>query len=173
MIVSWHIWTYRALYLGLALVIITARLLPLNLGDSGLPAPDVLLALTLAWLLRQPAVVPIGSIVVVFLLADFLFQKPPGLFTCLVLLVTESVKSRRAQMTEVNFLVEWASVAGTVFTLLILERVALWVLFLSQDPLGLTLVHGLLTVAVYPLVVLVSHFLLGMRKLRPMDAEAV
>ncbi|WP_416915514.1 MAG: hypothetical protein ACMUJJ_00100 [Roseicyclus sp.] len=79
-----HVWAYRALFLGLCATVIAYKLLPLNLNDRGLPGPDLLLALTLAWLLRQPAVVPIGSILIVFLMADFLFQRPPdcGRFLC-------------------------------------------------------------------------------------------
>jgi rod shape-determining protein MreD len=75
-----HIWTYRGVFLLLCGVIILGRLLPLGLGTSGLPGPDLLLAFTFAWLLRQPAVVPVVSIVIVFLLADFLLQRPPGLW---------------------------------------------------------------------------------------------
>jgi rod shape-determining protein MreD len=75
---SRHIWTYRAIFLFTCAVLILGRLLPLGLGESGLPGPDLLLALTFAWLLRQPAVVPLASIVIVFLMADFLLQRPPG-----------------------------------------------------------------------------------------------
>ena len=89
-----HVWSYRAVFLLLCAVIITFKLLPLGLNDQGLPGPDLLLALTLAWVLRQPAVVPIGSILVEFLLADFLFQRPPGLWTILVILTSESLRRR-------------------------------------------------------------------------------
>ncbi|QBY02481.1 rod shape-determining protein MreD [Rhodophyticola sp. CCM32] len=169
--VTRHIWTYRLLYLALSLVVIAYKLLPLSLGSIGLPSPDILLALTLAWLMRQPAVVPMGAIILVFLLADFLFQRPPGLWTLLVLLTSESLRRRRAQMTEFPFLVEWSAFAGAVFTLLILNRVALWVLMVNQTTLGLTLVHGIVTVAIYPVVVAVSKFLFGLRKLGPIDSD--
>jgi rod shape-determining protein MreD len=87
-----HIWTYRAIFLLLCASLILGRLLPLGLGESGLPGPDLLLALTFAWLLRQPAVVPLVSIVIVFLLADFLLQRPPGLWTALVVIASESLR---------------------------------------------------------------------------------
>jgi hypothetical protein len=35
-------------------VIILGRLLPLGLGESGLPGPDLLLAVTFAWLCGNP-----------------------------------------------------------------------------------------------------------------------
>ncbi len=168
-----HIWTFRAIFLALCMVIGTFQLLPLGLDDTGLPGPDLLLAVTLAWLLRQPAVVPIGSILVVFLLADFLFQRPPGLWTLMVIIVSESLRRRRLTMTEFPFLVEWSAFAGAVFTMLLLNRAVLWVLMVDLDPLGLTLAHGIVTVVIYPLVVLASKYIFGLRKIGPAEAEAL
>jgi rod shape-determining protein MreD len=168
-----HVWTYRALFLLLCLVIMVFRLLPLGLDEYGLPGPDLLLALTLAWLLRQPAVVPIGSILVVFLLADFLFQRPPGLWTLLVILVSESLRRRRLTMADFPFLVEWSAFAGAVMAMLVLDRVILWLLMVDPPSLGLTLAHGIVTVAIYPAVVAVSKFLFGLRKIGPADLEAL
>ncbi|MDG3043110.1 rod shape-determining protein MreD [Roseicyclus marinus] len=168
-----HIWAYRALFLGLCAAVIAYKLLPLSLHDQGLPGPDLLLALTLAWLLRQPAVVPIGSILIVFLLSDFLFQRPPGLWTLLVLIVSESLRQRRLTMTEFPFLVEWSAFAGAILAMIVLERIILWVLMVDLPPLGLSLTHGIVTAAIYPLVVAVSKFLFGLRKIGPAEAEAL
>lgn len=168
-----HIWAYRALFLALCGLIIMFKLLPLGLNDQGLPGPDLLLALTLAWVLRQPAVVPIGSILVVFLLADMLFQRPPGLWTLLVIVLSESLRQRRLTMTEFPFLLEWSAFAGAVFTLVLLDRIVLWMLMVDLPPLGLVLAHGIVTAAIYPLVVAVSKFLFGLRKIGPAEAEAL
>lgn len=168
-----HVWGYRALFLALCGAVITYKLLPLGLNDQGLPGPDLLLALTLAWLLRQPAVVPIGSILLVFLLADLLFQRPPGLWTLLVLLASESLRQRRLTMTEFPFLLEWSAFAGAVLTMIVLERMILWVLMVDLPPLGLALAHGIVTAAIYPVVVAVSKFLFGLRKIGPADVEAL
>ncbi|MEM6324734.1 MAG: rod shape-determining protein MreD [Pseudomonadota bacterium] len=157
--------------MALALVILGLQLLPLGLSDTGLPPPDWLLAFTLAWLYRQPVVMSIGMIVVVFLLADFLLQRPPGLWTALVLLITEWLRQRRVTLTEVNFLIEWGSIAGAVLALLLLERFVLWILVAPQTSLGLSLMHGLLTVAVYPIAVAVSHYVFRVRKVALSDAE--
>lgn len=168
-----HVWAYRALFLALCGAVIAYKLLPLGLNDQGLPGPDLLLALTLAWLLRQPAVVPVASIVVVFLLADFLFQRPPGLWTLLVLVVSESLRQRRLTMTEFPFLIEWSAFAGAVMVMVVLERVILWVLMVDLPPLGLSLTHGIVTAAIYPLVVAISKFLFGLRKIGPAEVEAL
>ena len=167
----WNLWSYRAIFVLLALAVMTYRLLPLGPAGGALVTPDILLALTIAWVLRQPAVVPIGSIVLVFLLADFLLQRPPGLWAALVLIMTEWLRSRRYIVTEFNFLIEWLWVAGAVFAVTVAERFVLWALFAPQTSLGLALVHALTTVAIYPIIVLISHYFLGLRKLGPADAE--
>ena len=169
---QWHIWSFRIGYVVMALGYISYQLLPLGPADGLLVAPDLLLALTIAWLLRQPTVVPIGLIVLVFLMADFLLQRPPGLLTAIVLLVTEFLKFRRIPMTEFNFLIEWSWVAGAVLAITVFERVALWVLLAPQTSLGLALVHALTTVAVYPIIVLISRYILGLHRSGPADAEA-
>jgi len=166
-----HIWTYRAIFLILCCVLILGRLLPLGIGNAGLPGPDLLLALTFAWLLRQPAVVPVASIVIVFLFADFLLQRPPGLWTALVVIASESLRRRRLQMTEFPFLVEWGAIAGAVAGMVLAERVMLWLLFVDPPSLGLSLTQGIVTVAIYPIVVAVSKFVFGLRKLGPADLE--
>lgn len=168
-----HIWSYRALFLALCAGVIIIKMLPLSPGGTGVPGPDLLLALTLAWLLRQPAVVPIGSILVVFLLADFLFQRPPGLWTLLVIVISESLRRRRLTMTEFTFFLEWSAFTGAVFAMIVLERLVLWVLMVDLAPLGLTLAHAIVTAAIYPIVVAVSKFLFGLRKIGPAEAEAL
>lgn len=168
-----HVWSYRILFVALCLVVISFKMLPLGLDEYGLPGPDLLLALTLAWLLRQPAVVPLGAILVVFLLADFLFQRPPGLWTLLVIVVSESLRRRRLTMTEFPFLVEWSAFAGAVLTMIVLNRLLLWVLMVELPSLGLELAHAIVTAAIYPLVVAVSKFLFGLRKIGPAEAEAL
>ncbi|MEY3005517.1 MAG: hypothetical protein RLZZ491_2693 [Pseudomonadota bacterium] len=167
-----HLWGYRALFLGLCGAVITVKMLPLSLDATGLPGPDLLLALTLAWLLRQPAVVPIGSIVLVFLLADILFQRPPGLWTLLVVGASESLRQRRLSMTEFTFFLEWSAFGGAVFALFFLERLGLWLLMVDLPPLGLVIAHAIVTAAVYPVVVAVSKFLFGLRKIGAAQAEA-
>ncbi|MEJ6390525.1 rod shape-determining protein MreD [Gymnodinialimonas ulvae] len=168
-----HVWTYRALFVVAALTLITLKLLPLNLAAVGVPGPDLLLLLAFAWMLRQPAVVPLGSLLCVFLLADFLFERPPGLWTLLVLLASESLRRRRLTMSEFPFLLEWGGVAVTIMGMVLLNRLVLWILLVDLDPLGLTLVQGIVTIVTYPIVVAVSKFVFGLRKLGPAELEAL
>lgn len=166
-----HIWTYRAVFLGLCLAVITLKLLPLNLAAGGIPGPDLMVLLAFAWMVRQPALVPIGLLLAVFLLADFLFMRPPGLWTALLLVAAESLRRRRLTMTELPFLVEWGTVAMLIMGMVLLNRLILWMLLVDLDSLGLTLGHGIVTIAAYPVVVAISKFVFRVRKLGPTELE--
>ena len=168
-----HVWTYRLLFGVLAVALITLKLLPLNLSGGGVPAPDLLTALAFAWIVRQPATVPLGLMIGVFLLADFLLQRPPGLWTLLVILACESLRRRRLTMTEFPFLVEWGAVSVAIVGIVVANRIILWLLLVDLDPLGLSLTYGLVTIAVYPLAVAVSKFVFGLRKLGPAELESL
>ena len=167
-----HVWGYRVLFVVVSLVVITFKLLPLNLVGGNLPGPDLLVALAFAWIVRQPAVVPLGVLLAVFLFADFMFQRPPGLWALLVILACESLRRRRLTMTEFPFLVEWGAASVAIIGMVLLNRIALWILLADNDPLGITLAHGILTAAIYPVVVGVSKYIFRLRKVGPAELEA-
>jgi rod shape-determining protein MreD len=75
-------------------------------------------------------------------------------------------------MTEFPFLLEWSAFSGAVFVMIVVERMLLWVLFVDPPPLGLSLAHAIVTAAIYPLVVGISKFLFGLRKIGPAEVEA-
>ncbi|HID67369.1 MAG TPA: hypothetical protein EYP31_03715 [Roseibacterium sp.] len=91
----------------------------------------------------------------------------------MMLLASESLRRRRLTMTELPFLVEWSGVAVAVMGMVLLNRLILWVLLVDLDPLGLTLAHAIVTIVIYPLVVGVSKFVFGLRKLGPAELEAL
>lgn len=169
--VSRRVWTYRMVFLVFGLAVIFYRILPLETGTPGLPGPDFILCVTLAWIVRQPGSVPVWAILFLFLLSDFLLQRPPGLWTALALLGSEALRTRRAGILESPFLFEWGMVAGVVLLMEMAQRLILWILVADQPSLGLSLMEGLATIIFYPVVVLISKFLLGMDKLPSVDLE--
>ena len=166
-----QIWGWRAVYLAFGLAVIFFRILPLETGTPGLPGPDYILCVTLAWVLRQPAAVPLALILFLFLLGDFLLQRPPGLWTALAVLASEALRNRRVGIAETPFLFEWAVIATTVVAMILGERIILWLLVADQPSLGLSLMEGLATVMIYPIVVLISKFGLRMDKLPVVELE--
>lgn len=154
---------YMALFAGLALLSLFLRMLPINTMQS-IPGPDFLLALAFAWVLRRPDYLPALLVAAVFLTEDLLLMRPPGLWALMVLLATEFLRSRGALTRELTFPVEWAMVSAAMVAIFIGNRLVLALLLVPQVPLGLSLLQLFLTIVAYPLVVLVSHFLLRVRK---------
>ena len=56
--------------------------------------PDLLILFAFAWVTRRPSFVPALAIAGIFLLADMLYQRPPGLWTGLVLIASEIRRAR-------------------------------------------------------------------------------
>lgn len=157
----------RALYVGLCGGLIFLRLLPLDTLPRGWAGPDIILALTFAWTLRRPDFVPPLLVAVVFLLCDLLFQRPPGLWAALVLLGSQTLRARAPDLRDLTFSMEWLSVASTLLIMTLGYRAVLGLLVVDQAPLGLNLTQMVMTLFVYPLVVLISQSVLGVRKRAP------
>ena len=117
-----------------------------------------------AWTARRPDALPVLLVGGVFLLADLLFQRPPGLFTALVVVLTEWLRARAPRLRKAPFLVEWTVVTGGIVAVAGANRAVLALLMTPQPRWGLTLIQVLLTVAAYPIVVGVAHVALGLRR---------
>ncbi len=157
-------WFYRGLYLLLAAVVFFFRLLPLGTMPHAMPGPDLILCLTLAWMLRRPDYLPALLIAAVYLLEDLLFMRPPGVWALVVLLGTEFLRVRAAFLREVSLLVEWAAVALVLVGMGLLNRLLLGVAMVPQVGLGPTMMQIGMTVAAYPLVVALSSWAFKVRK---------
>ncbi|EDM72614.1 MreD protein [Roseobacter sp. AzwK-3b] len=165
-------WAMRMLFGVLCLLLIFLHLLPLQLLPRGWAGPDVMLALTFAWVLRRPDFVPPLLIAGLFLLTDLLFQRPPGLWAALVLLGSQTLRAREPGLRDLTFAVEWVSVATTLVAMTLGYRIILAILMVDQAPLGLSLMQLVLTLMVYPVVALISHTAFGVRKIAPGDIDA-
>ncbi|EEX16642.1 MAG: rod shape-determining protein MreD [Salipiger thiooxidans] len=166
-----RIWIMRAAFVGLSLLVMFYHLLPLDLLPPRYAGPDLLVALCFAWALRRPDYVPALSVAAVMLLADILFQRPPGLWSALVLMATEFLKSRDRRDRESTFVMEWIAVATVLAVITIVFRLALGLLIVPAGPSFLSLMRFAMTVICYPLVVMVSQYLLGVRRLAPGDFD--
>lgn len=172
--IAGRILAYRALFAALVVCITFGRLLPISPASSGaLPGPDILVALTCAWVLRRPSYVPAVFLVVLFLFVDLMSQMPPGLGALTILVGTEFLRARFWLLRELPFPAEWAFVAATIVAMAALEHVLLAFLIADRPPLGLQLVRGLFTAAIYPLVVVVTAHVFGIRKPSPGELDAL
>jgi rod shape-determining protein MreD len=157
-------WIFRGLFLALALVLLFLRLLPLGQVPGTLPGPDLMICIILAWVIRRPDFLPMPLILVVILVEDLILMRPPGLWTAIVILATEFLRGRVALTRELNFLVEWVLIAGVMLAMMLGYRLALALAFVPQPPFGFVVVQYLWSIAVYPVVVMLSLFILDLRK---------
>lgn len=157
-------WAYHLLYLTLALVLLFLRLLPLGDAAGHFPGPDLLLCLTIAWAMRRPDYVPVGLIVGVTLVEDLILMRPPGLWTALMVLATEFLRSRNALTRELNFAVDWLLAGGLMLGMLIAYRFVFALAFLPQPPFGFAVVQMIWSILAYPLVVAASRLVFDLRK---------
>ncbi len=182
---------YVALFLSIALALSFYRFLPLadygaefalpgsapQQSDAGrpwrLPMPDLMLCLTLAWMLRRPDLLPAPVIAGYFFIEDILLLRPPGLWALLVLMGSEYLRRRSEQLRGYGFLYEYALVAGLMLVLFLANRAVLAIVIMPREPLGLSFAHFLVTVLVYPAVVALSHFVFGLRKPATGEVDAL
>ncbi len=168
-----HRWLYRLLLLALASVVVFIRMLPMDVGVVRWPGPDLLLCLVFAWVMRRPDYVPALLAAAIFLTTDMLFQRPPGLWPALVVLGLEFLRTRDPLSRDLPFAVEWGLVAGVMVAMLLAERLLLGLFMVTQVSFGLSVLRLVMTVAVYPAVVLVTTQVLGVRKLQPGATDAM
>ncbi len=183
---------YVALFLGLAALVTFYRLLPLggygvgtgldldgtNDLQQGLrlqdfPPPDLLLCLTLAWVVRRPDLLPAPVIAVYFFIEDILMLRPPGLWAVTVLLASEWLRTRVEWFRDNAFWMEYLQVVGLMLVMFLANRAVLAIVMVPQAPLDLSFLQFLATVLAYPLVVATSHYVFGLRKPATGEVDAL
>jgi rod shape-determining protein MreD len=158
------IWAHRGLFVGLALVLLFMRLLPLGTLAGGWPGPDVLMGLTFAWVLRRPDYVPVLLIAAMILVEDLLLMRPPGLWAAIVVLASEFLRRRGALARAISFTVEWLMVAGVMAASVLAFRLMMMLAMLPQVSLGQTMIQLVASILCYPVVVGFSRLAFGVRK---------
>lgn len=157
-------WTGQLAYVFICCAILFAQFLPLSTAPTNFAPPDMMIAVTITWVVRRPDLVPAILIVALFLLADFVAFRPPGLWTLLVLITTELLRRRAMEMRSLGFMAEWLTITGTVVALFIAYRAAVMILLLPQAPLVPTLWQMTSTILVVPFVAVISHYFLGVSR---------
>ena len=164
-----RLWIRRATFVLLASAITIAHLVPLDLRPATWAAPDLLLAMTCIWVARRPDYVPVYIVAGVFFMADLLLQRPPGLWAALVVLLTEAIRTRHRDLRAMPFLAEWGFVALALTMITLANRFVLAIVVTPQAPLTLTLMQLAGTIVIYPLGVLVAHYIFGVARPAPGD----
>jgi rod shape-determining protein MreD len=175
MVEPWVIrqWAYRAGFLLVCMIALFMSILPLEVGAGRWPGPDLMLAFAFAWVLRRPSYVPILLVAMVFLVGDFIFMRPPGLWAALCVIALEFLRGREGMSRDMPFLVEWMMISGLMLGLAVSYRVCLGIFMVDQASLGLVILQQISTLLSYPLVVLVSTTVMGVTKISAAEAELI
>ncbi len=167
-----RVWLFRAGFVLLAGATGFVQLLPLDIGpDDLMPGQEFILVFAFAWVVRRSEFVPALLLAAVFLLADILFMRPPGLWAALVVLACEFLRGRRARQLAATFLMEWLLIAVVLVAMKAVETAMLSLSGTGHPGMDVTIMHFGLAILFYPVVVLLSERVLGLRKIRPGDRE--
>lgn len=161
-----HSWRYRLLFLALVAAVAFVQLLPLGIGPGRIPGPDVMLLIAFSWIVMRPDYLPILLLAAVFLVADLILMRPPGLWTALAVMGGEFLRGRTILFRDASFPVEWLLVGLVIMAMTLANAAVLGIFGIAQPSFGLTLIRLIFTVLAYPVVVILAGRAFGIRKQR-------
>lgn len=168
-----RLWAMRLAFALLVCLILFFHLLPLDMTPNAWIGPDYLLAFAFAWSLRRPEFVPVLGLALLFLLADLLLQRPPGLWALCALLACERLKIHARGMHETSLLGEWLTAAIAVVAVALCYRLGLALTLVPLPAFGLSVYSVTLTVLFYPLAAAATHWAFGVRRPAPGERDSL
>ncbi len=157
-------WAHRSGFAVIAALSLFVRILPLSTLPAGWPGPDLLVCLAFAWVLRRPTYVPALLIAIVFFIEDMVLLRPPGLWAFIVLMGSEFLRRREPLSRQLPFPLEWAMVAAVLLLMMAANRLIMAIVVSPQPDFGFAFIQIILTIALYPAIVVLSHLAFGVRK---------
>lgn len=158
-----RLWSMRAAFVAFAMLILIGDLLPLQTLPRGWAGPDLLFCLAMVLAVRAPDYVPIWLLALVFLLADFLLSRPPGLMAALMLWATHDLQGRMRRNRDSGVLGEWLRAGLLICAVVLAYRVVLAIVLVPTPPMGLAVFQAFVTVLMYPVMIGTVAFLFGLR----------
>lgn len=160
-----------ATYLLAAFALLFWRLMPVSPGGIGWPGPDLLLALTMMWIMRRPDQLPALAVAITALIEDLVLMRPPGLWAGIMLLGSEAARNRRSRWREHGFMIEWLRVSVLMGMMMLAARIAQIMVMLPVPPLGMVLMQLIATILAYPAVALFGRMIPGLSRVSAAEAE--
>jgi len=160
---SSSIWFGSALFLSLGFFVTLAALLPLGLSADALIMPDLFFCMAFYWVIRSAKTAPVTIVFFVVFFADVMLMRPLGLWTLVVVLTIEFARYQRFPIREQMFIVEWILFALLFGAALLFKSILLTISFSDMPNLELTVWYFSMTIASYPIVVVVLHYIFRIR----------
>ncbi|MGR3291944.1 MAG: rod shape-determining protein MreD [Paracoccaceae bacterium] len=162
---------YWGLFLMIWTIVLFVRILPLDITAGRWPGPNWTILFAFAWVLRRPNFVPVLLVAIVLLLDDMIYLRAPGLLAGLSLIALEFLRGRAQFSRELPFLFEWAMVASVIFGVMLANRLILGIFVITQPIFILDSFYYVITIMTYPLVVVFSSKVLGVRQAAPGEVD--
>ncbi len=158
-------------YASLMCLLLIINLLPFEVWPRKFPGPDLMVAITFAWLLRRPGHIPAPLVAAVFFVADILLMRPLGLWAALMVVAAEFLKTRLANVRERAFVAEWALISGTLLAATLANAAILLVVSFEQEQVQLdkSIIQAFSTILAYPLVTAIARYVFGVTTLGAND----
>ncbi len=156
-------WVELLLFMLLGFISIGIPIIPMGLAANSIGFPDVMFAVFTAWVIRRPTSAPIVGIVFFGVLADAFMMRPLGLWALVLFVGMEVLRLSERAFRDIPFVLEWVYVSVLFALMLLLQNTLLFVSFDSVYTLSDVIWHWARTVASYPLVVLILHWVLRIR----------
>ena len=138
-------------YLAIVALVVLLQTFPLQSLPYPFAPADVPLAITFAWIMRRPDVMSPILITLAFLFADAILQRPPGLWTLIVLCASIFLRMRTRGRKEILFLYEWLIVSWVVGVSFLVHYFALMFSFLPVPDVQQYVVQVMLSILIYPI----------------------
>ncbi len=155
-----RLWLGRLTFLAVAWLVLALALVPHDFTPRLIPAPDLLLGLAFAFMLRRPDFLPVWLVALVFFVSDLLLMRPPGLWSAIIILAMEFTRNQEHRLRELAFPFELAFVGAVMFLAMIANRLILSLLIVPQGGFGTLMLLFLTSLLAYPLVVLFCSMVL-------------
>lgn len=153
-------WFRMTLLAALGILAIYVEAAPLGLAPGARPSPDLLLCVVAYWAVRRPGSSPILLVFLLGLTRDLLTDVPVGAGALSLVLVAETLKTRRRLLARAAFPIEWLTISIAALLTAAMNW-GLVLLTLAQPPyLSDIGAQVLFTALVYPFVVLVLRWVL-------------
>ncbi len=158
-----RLWLFRALFLGTALLSIAIPLLPLGFSPDRMAMPDLFLALTIAWVIREPKAAPLVLVAGLALLADAVLMRPFGLWALFVVILSELARMNDRLLRDGGFLIELMFFGVSLVVLLLAQNLFLFVTFAGTYPLNVLVEIVITSLVCYPFIAMFLHYILRVR----------
>lgn len=142
-------------------LLLLINIVPYDIWPRRFPGPDLMVAITFAWLLHRPAQIPTPLVAAVYFVADILLMRPIGLWAALMTLAAEFFRHRLRSVQERTFVAEWALASGVLLAATLANAAVLSAVFFEAVLLDRAMFQAGSTILAYPLVSMAARNVFG------------